>query len=382
MQIECNTNFKTIKNWRCFAASDVGSCFRLARIHTLQWCTSTIFRTRRICTPKKLFCAACCSLHQRSSDDSKVFLRSQSFQQWAKVTSGTTWTPSWRSKSSKRHRQRSPSCHLRQWKRNASTTGWRMSTTPRRPVNQPPSQAKRQKLSVLGENDKVLQKSSRQVGKIAFFVRVFHTRAIARLHFSRTPSQLCNLHCSFFRVPSRDAWKLSEKLFCCFPIVWLFLCWSDFHYAGINFSLLHLKLFLLFCSKTVIDSSQTLQPPVKPKKQVSIERKKKKLIAGGKEKGGKLCRRGRSEEEEHERRILATRKFSRRSKLKRKRRRNEPLYFGPLVECKWVLLSLSCCVALFIHFRHRPVSRSMRCSKVHQLEQTCVFLQAKEKLFS
>jgi hypothetical protein len=65
----------------------------------------------------------------------------------------------------------------------------------------------------------------------------------------------------------------------------------------------------------------------KSKKQVSIE-----LNKNDKENRGKLCKEGKKDDKD--RKILATKKFTRRSKLKRKRKRHEALYFGPLVECK------------------------------------------------
>lgn len=62
----------------------------------------------------------------------------------------------------------------------------------------------------------------------------------------------------------------------------------------------------------------------KQKKQVSIDEKTKP------EKRGKF-----PEKKEEEKKLFATKKFSRKSKLRRKRRRHgEPLYFGPLIECK------------------------------------------------
>lgn len=62
----------------------------------------------------------------------------------------------------------------------------------------------------------------------------------------------------------------------------------------------------------------------KPKKQVSIDTKENKK---GK-RGGKVA------VEKKEEKKFAPRKFIRKSKLKRKRKRHDPLYFGPLIECK------------------------------------------------
>lgn len=62
----------------------------------------------------------------------------------------------------------------------------------------------------------------------------------------------------------------------------------------------------------------------KPKKQVSIDVKE-----GKKGKRGKFAA-----EKKEDKKIFSPRKFNRRSKLKRKRKRNDPLYFGPLIECK------------------------------------------------
>lgn len=131
----------------------------------------------------------------------------------------------------------------------------------------------------------------------------------------------------------------NEKL--CHDFIYSFrLVESDFLFSGVNEISFSQENFPFICRK-VNNTTEDVkvaraatpaqdQPQPKAKKQVSIEKKKKKP----KENRGKLCRRGKSEEEEKERRILATRKFSRRSKLKRKRRRHDQLYFGPLVECK------------------------------------------------
>lgn len=62
----------------------------------------------------------------------------------------------------------------------------------------------------------------------------------------------------------------------------------------------------------------------KAKKQVSIDAKETR-----KEKRGKLLA-----DKKEEKKTFSPRKFSRRSKLKRKRKRHDPLYFGPLIECK------------------------------------------------
>lgn len=61
----------------------------------------------------------------------------------------------------------------------------------------------------------------------------------------------------------------------------------------------------------------------KAKKQVSIEAKETK------KRGGKFAA-----DKKDEKKVFAPRKFSRKSKLKRRRRRHDPLYFGPLIECK------------------------------------------------
>lgn len=62
----------------------------------------------------------------------------------------------------------------------------------------------------------------------------------------------------------------------------------------------------------------------KSKKQVSIDARETT-----KKRGGKLAA-----EKKDEKKAFAPRKFSRKSKLKRRRRRHDPLYFGPLIECK------------------------------------------------
>lgn len=62
----------------------------------------------------------------------------------------------------------------------------------------------------------------------------------------------------------------------------------------------------------------------KAKKQVSIDAKETR-----KEKRGKFLA-----DKKDEKKAFSPKKFSRRSKLKRKRKRHDPLYFGPLIECK------------------------------------------------
>jgi hypothetical protein len=62
----------------------------------------------------------------------------------------------------------------------------------------------------------------------------------------------------------------------------------------------------------------------KAKKQVSIDAKE-----GKKEKRARLAA-----DKKTEKKVFAPRKFSRKSKLRRKRKNHNPLYFGPLIECK------------------------------------------------
>lgn len=63
----------------------------------------------------------------------------------------------------------------------------------------------------------------------------------------------------------------------------------------------------------------------KAKKQVSIDAKESKKE-----------RRGKHAADKKEEKKFPPKKFSRKSKLRRKRKRHDPLYFGPLIECKWV----------------------------------------------
>lgn len=84
-----------------------------------------------------------------------------------------------------------------------------------------------------------------------------------------------------------------------------------------------------FCRKTkqgenvTGETSRSVTPSRdgKAKKQVSIDTKESKK--------GK-----RTKPKEKEEKKLSPRKFIRKSKLKRKRKRHDPLYFGSLIECK------------------------------------------------
>jgi hypothetical protein len=70
--------------------------------------------------------------------------------------------------------------------------------------------------------------------------------------------------------------------------------------------------------------SRSTTPNEKTKKQVSIDAKETKKE-----------RKGRIETEKKEvKKVFAPRKFSRRSKFRKRRKRVGELYFGPLVECK------------------------------------------------
>lgn len=72
--------------------------------------------------------------------------------------------------------------------------------------------------------------------------------------------------------------------------------------------------------------SRSTTPNREPRarKQVSIDAKETK-----KEKRGRLCA-----DKKDDKKALSPRKFIRKSKLKRRRKRHDPLYFGPLIECK------------------------------------------------
>lgn len=92
------------------------------------------------------------------------------------------------------------------------------------------------------------------------------------------------------------------------------------------------NIFLLFFPSKSKDgenpvgaTSRSTTPSREPKakKQVSIDAKE-----------GKKERRGKHAADKKEEKKFPPKKFSRKSKLKRKRKRHDPLYFGPLIECK------------------------------------------------
>lgn len=69
--------------------------------------------------------------------------------------------------------------------------------------------------------------------------------------------------------------------------------------------------------------STTPSRDARAKKQVSIDTKENKRRKKGKQAADKK-----------EEKKFSPRKFTRKSKLKRRRKRHDPLYFGPLIECK------------------------------------------------